>query len=216
MALAWVDVIGELLPRVEIFQGLFRQLRGAQAAGDGQLRFLLEVDDQRFGLGDAGFVDDQRGPQRQARVHAQDQGVTFVFQLYQAAWRVDAHAADKGLQRHLVVALALLLEHQRQGLVRAECLARVERVAQIVERVDQADHPAQAADGGFAQALRVAAAVAVFVVLLDDPQHFVVEHQFLAVAHAELTVQLQQLLLQQRITLAEARCHARFPEQLCG
>ena len=31
-----------------------------------------------------------------------------------------------------------------------------------------------------------------------------------------LDQQLQQLLLQQRITLAEARCHARFPEQLCG
>ena len=89
--------------------------------------------------------------------------------------------------------------------MRAECLARIERVAQIVERVDQADHPAQAADGGLAQALRVAAAVAVFVVLLDDPQHFVVEHQLLAVAHAELAVQLQQLLFRagQRLALEQ-------------
>lgn len=154
-----------------------------------------EIEDQGFLLGRVGIVDDQRRLERLGRVHAQYQRIALVFQLHQAAGWVDAHDADEGLQRHLVEVLALLLEHQRQGLVRAQRLARVERVAQAVEMVGDGHQAAQPADRSFAQATRVAAAVTVLMVLVDDAQHLVIEHQLLPHAQAELCVHLQQLLL---------------------
>ena len=80
-------------------------------------------------FGHIGRVDNQCGFQRLARIHAEHQAVTLVVQLHQAAGRVDAHAANKGFQRHRIETRAVLLEHQGDGLVRAEAVTRVQRVA---------------------------------------------------------------------------------------
>ena len=101
-------------------------------------------------LGYIGRVDNQGGFQRLVWVHAEHQAVTLIIQLHQAAWRVDAHYPDKGLQRHRIEARAVLLEHQGDGLVRAQGITRVERVAQVVELVGDAHQAAQPADGRFA------------------------------------------------------------------